>query len=57
MFVLSELHVSILCCQDDEENRKKGFTYLLQAADAGDRPSMILVARAFDNGLNLPPDR
>ncbi|XP_046710103.1 eukaryotic elongation factor 2 kinase isoform X5 [Silurus meridionalis] len=43
--------------QDNEENRKKGFQLLLQAAEAGDRPSMILVARAFDTGVNLPPNR
>ncbi|XP_053495922.1 eukaryotic elongation factor 2 kinase isoform X1 [Ictalurus furcatus] len=43
--------------QDNEENRKKGFHLLLQAAEAGDRPSMILVARAFDTGANLPPNR
>lgn len=40
-----------------EENSKKGFSLLLQAAEAGDRPSMILVARAFDTGLKLPSDR
>ncbi|XP_067285721.1 eukaryotic elongation factor 2 kinase isoform X4 [Pseudorasbora parva] len=40
-----------------EENSKKGFCFLLQAAEAGDRPSMILVARAFDTGLKLPSDR
>ncbi|XP_026078750.1 eukaryotic elongation factor 2 kinase isoform X2 [Carassius auratus] len=39
------------------ENSKKGFCLLLQAAEAGDRPSMILVARALDTGLNLPSDR
>uniref|UniRef100_A0A673J9J9 Eukaryotic elongation factor 2 kinase n=1 Tax=Sinocyclocheilus rhinocerous TaxID=307959 RepID=A0A673J9J9_9TELE len=39
------------------ENSKKGFRFLLQAAEAGDRPSMILVARALDTGLNLPSDR
>ncbi|KAL2078200.1 hypothetical protein ACEWY4_025885 [Coilia grayii] len=43
--------------EDSEENREKGFDYLLQAAEAGDRPSMILVARAFDKGHNLPSDR
>ncbi|XP_053094796.1 eukaryotic elongation factor 2 kinase isoform X6 [Pangasianodon hypophthalmus] len=43
--------------EDNEENRKKGFHLLLQAAEAGDRPSMILVARAFDTGVNLPPNR
>lgn len=35
----------------------KGFKYLLQAAEAGDRSSMIVVARAFDTGVNLPVDR
>ncbi|KAG9333667.1 hypothetical protein JZ751_010737 [Albula glossodonta] len=43
--------------EDTENNRKRGFQYLLQAATAGDRPSMILVARAFDTGLNLSSDR
>ncbi|XP_072523015.1 eukaryotic elongation factor 2 kinase isoform X2 [Salminus brasiliensis] len=50
--ILSEIEM-----KDSEENRKKGFCLLLQAADAGDRPSMMLVARAFDTGTNLPPDR
>ncbi|KAJ8363831.1 hypothetical protein SKAU_G00126620 [Synaphobranchus kaupii] len=43
--------------EDSEENRKIGFQYLLQAAEAGDRPCLILVARAFDTGVNLSPDR
>lgn len=43
--------------QDSEENKKKGFRYLLQAAEAGDRPSMIVVARAYDTGLTLSSDR
>ncbi|XP_033887456.3 eukaryotic elongation factor 2 kinase-like isoform X5 [Acipenser ruthenus] len=43
--------------EDTDENRKKGFTYLLQAAEAGDRLSMIFVSRAFDSGVTLPPDR
>uniref|UniRef100_A0A8B9K7L5 Eukaryotic elongation factor 2 kinase n=1 Tax=Astyanax mexicanus TaxID=7994 RepID=A0A8B9K7L5_ASTMX len=50
--ILSELEL-----EDSDENRKKGFRFLLQAAEAGDRPSMMLVARAFDTGINLPPDR
>lgn len=45
------------CWQDNSGNRMKGFKYLLQAAEAGDRSSMIIVARAFDSGINLPPDR
>ncbi|XP_038957666.1 eukaryotic elongation factor 2 kinase isoform X2 [Rattus norvegicus] len=43
--------------EETEENKTKGFDYLLKAAEAGDRQSMILVARAFDTGLNLSPDR
>ncbi|XP_055994910.1 eukaryotic elongation factor 2 kinase [Sorex fumeus] len=43
--------------QETEENKTKGFDYLLKAAEAGDRQSMILVARAFDTGENLGPDR
>ncbi|XP_023471963.2 eukaryotic elongation factor 2 kinase isoform X3 [Equus caballus] len=43
--------------KETEENKTKGFNYLLKAAEAGDRQSMILVARAFDTGQNLSPDR
>ncbi|OCT64234.1 eukaryotic elongation factor 2 kinase [Xenopus laevis] len=43
--------------QDTEDNRIKGFNYLFMAAEAGDRPSMIHVARAFDTGVNLGSDR
>ncbi|XP_048187630.1 eukaryotic elongation factor 2 kinase isoform X2 [Perognathus longimembris pacificus] len=43
--------------KETEENKIKGFDYLLKAAEAGDRQSMILVARAFDTGQNLSPDR
>lgn len=35
----------------------KGFKLLLQAAEAGDRSSMITVARAFDTGVDLSADR
>ncbi|KAK2097684.1 Eukaryotic elongation factor 2 kinase [Saguinus oedipus] len=42
--------------KETEENKTKGFDYLLKAAEAGDRQSMILVARAFDTGQNLSPD-
>lgn len=35
----------------------KGFKFLLQAAEAGDRSSMIIVARAYDTGDNLSADR
>lgn len=50
MFVLS-------CWQDNAGNRMKGFKYLLLAAEAGDRSSMITVARAYDTGINLSTDR
>ncbi|XP_006061913.2 eukaryotic elongation factor 2 kinase [Bubalus bubalis] len=43
--------------KETEENKTKGFDYLLKAAEAGDRQCMILVARAFDTGQNLSPDR
>uniref|UniRef100_A0A2D4LRH6 Eukaryotic elongation factor 2 kinase n=2 Tax=Micrurus spixii TaxID=129469 RepID=A0A2D4LRH6_9SAUR len=43
--------------QDTKQNRTKGFEYLCRAAEAGDRPSMILVARAYDTGVNLASDR
>ncbi|KAM5152091.1 eukaryotic elongation factor 2 kinase isoform 2-T2 [Mantella aurantiaca] len=50
--ILTEVSV-----QDTEENRTKGFNYLLMAAEAGDRPSMIHIARAYDTALNLAADR
>ncbi|XP_071763881.1 eukaryotic elongation factor 2 kinase isoform X2 [Centroberyx gerrardi] len=43
--------------EDNAGNRMKGFKYLLQAAEAGDRPCMILMARALDTGTNLSADR
>ncbi|XP_068439269.1 eukaryotic elongation factor 2 kinase isoform X2 [Clinocottus analis] len=43
--------------EDNAGNKMKGFKYLLQAAEAGDRSSMIIVARAFDSGINLSADR
>ncbi|XP_036936604.1 eukaryotic elongation factor 2 kinase isoform X2 [Acanthopagrus latus] len=43
--------------EDNAGNRMKGFKLLLQAAEAGDRFSMIMVARAFDSGVDLPADR
>uniref|UniRef100_A0A3B3VQ71 Eukaryotic elongation factor 2 kinase n=1 Tax=Poecilia latipinna TaxID=48699 RepID=A0A3B3VQ71_9TELE len=41
----------------DMEVEVKTHTYLLQAAEAGDRSSMIIVARAFDTGAGLSADR
>ncbi len=44
--------------QDMSEEGKKaiGFRYMLKAATAGDRDSMVFVARAFDTGCNLDDD-
>ncbi|XP_066432376.1 eukaryotic elongation factor 2 kinase isoform X3 [Eleutherodactylus coqui] len=50
--ILTEVYV-----EDTAENRIKGFDYLLMAAEAGDRPSMIHIARAYDTGINLGSDR
>ncbi|KAM4025315.1 eukaryotic elongation factor 2 kinase isoform 2-T2 [Anomaloglossus baeobatrachus] len=50
--ILTEVSV-----EDTEKNRIKGFNYLLMAAEAGDRPSMIHIARAYDTGVNLGSDR
>ncbi|XP_045078581.1 eukaryotic elongation factor 2 kinase-like isoform X2 [Coregonus clupeaformis] len=50
--ILSEMEL-----EDNSGSRMKGFKFLLQAAEAGDRSCMILVARAFDTGINLSPDR
>ncbi|KAH1184131.1 eukaryotic elongation factor 2 kinase [Mauremys mutica] len=49
--------LSEVTSEDTEENRGKGFDYLLRAAEAGDRPSMILVARSYDTGVNLGSNR
>ncbi|XP_062270007.1 eukaryotic elongation factor 2 kinase isoform X4 [Platichthys flesus] len=43
--------------EDSAGNRMKGFKYLLLAAEAGDRSAMIIVAKAFDSGVNLSADR
>ncbi|XP_028912013.1 eukaryotic elongation factor 2 kinase isoform X3 [Ornithorhynchus anatinus] len=49
--------LSDISLEETDENKMKGFDYLLMAAEAGDRHSMILVARAYDTGLNLGSDR
>ncbi|XP_069016384.1 eukaryotic elongation factor 2 kinase isoform X2 [Embiotoca jacksoni] len=46
-----------MALEDSAGNRMKGFKYLLLAAEAGDRSSMIIVARAFDSGISLSSDR
>ncbi|XP_074476958.1 eukaryotic elongation factor 2 kinase isoform X4 [Sebastes fasciatus] len=43
--------------EESAGNRMKGFKYLLLAAESGDRSSMVIVARAFDTGINLSADR
>ncbi|XP_073503695.1 eukaryotic elongation factor 2 kinase isoform X2 [Phyllobates terribilis] len=59
-FIYSQLPHHILTevsVEDTEKNRIKGFNYLLMAAEAGDRPSMIHIGRAYDTGVNLGSDR
>ena len=50
--------VNLSQVEPPEENEKdrasKGFHYLEKAATAGERSSLVYVARAFDTGLNLP---
>jgi hypothetical protein len=36
-----------------EDNQDRGFSLLLEAAHAGDRNVMILVAKAYDTGILL----
>lgn len=43
--------------QETAGNKMKGFKLLLQAAEAGDRSSMITVAKAFDTGVDLSADK
>ncbi|XP_037610686.1 eukaryotic elongation factor 2 kinase isoform X3 [Sebastes umbrosus] len=43
--------------EESAGNRMKGFKYLLLAAESGDRSSMVIVAKAFDTGINLSADR
>lgn len=57
LFSQSCFTVVTVLTQDNAGNRMKGFKFLLQAAEAGDRSSMIIVARAFDSGVNLSADR
>ncbi len=39
--------------KDELQRRTIGFCYMEQAAHAGDRSSMVFVARALDTGMNL----
>lgn len=43
--------------QENSGNKMKGFKLLLRAAEAGDRSSMITMAKAFDTGVDLSADR
>ena len=38
----------------DQECSKQGYHYMEEAAKAGDRSSMIFIAKSLDSGLNLP---
>jgi elongation factor 2 kinase len=39
--------------ESEKEREQKAFAYFEEAADMGDRASMVFVARALDTGLNL----
>jgi len=39
---------------DDTDNKAKGASYMLMAANAGDRTAVIFMAEAFESGYNLP---
>ncbi|CAH1794993.1 unnamed protein product [Owenia fusiformis] len=41
----------------NEENTNQGVDYMLMAAEAGDRASMIYMANAFETGIGLGSDR
>lgn len=43
--------------QENAGSKMKGFKLLLRAAEAGDRSSMITMAKAFDTGVDLSADR
>lgn len=43
--------------EENSGNKMKGFKLLLRAAEAGDRSSMITMAKAFDTGVDLSADR
>lgn len=55
---LKQQSINVWCrWQETAGNKMKGFKLLLQAAEAGERSSMITVARAFDTGIDLSADR
>lgn len=43
--------------EQTEENKDKGIQYMIQAADAGDRGSMLYMAKAFETGEGLSSHR
>lgn len=43
--------------QQSDENTEQGLQYMIQAADAGDRGSMLFMAKAFETGIGLSSNR
>jgi TPR repeat protein len=50
------LHLYFLL-QQTEDNNEQGIQYMIQAADAGDRGSMLYMAKAFETGDGLSSHR
>ncbi|TRY68486.1 hypothetical protein TCAL_01380 [Tigriopus californicus] len=49
--------LSDVSAPENENHAEMGFHYMEEAAKLGDRASMVFLARAYDNGANLPdPD-
>ncbi|CAD5123761.1 DgyrCDS12072 [Dimorphilus gyrociliatus] len=46
-----------VCVEPTDENIAKGVEYMSTAADAGDRSAMLFLARAYETGDNLGPNR
>ncbi len=55
--LLEEVEPAAEDASDEDGMRAIGFRYMLRAATAGDRGSMVFVARAFDTGCNLPDQK
>nr|XP_026694351.1 eukaryotic elongation factor 2 kinase isoform X4 [Ciona intestinalis] len=49
--------LSQVTLEQNEENTEKGFDLVQSAAEAGDRNSMLITAKAFYTGIGLPPSK
>lgn len=46
----------LILLKECEDNVKTGFDYMYQAAEKGDKSSMLFIAKSFDTGVNLRKD-